>query len=94
MLINREEVIKALEVCSYMEDPGCTGCPEDGPGFGYACRHDLMKSALFILKKQEPVEPKQYRTSWFCGECGKKLVYTHNRKASYCWNCGKAVKWE
>ena len=51
-MIDREKVIKGLECCGYMDRPNCADCPEDGPGLGYACRDDLMKKALALLKAQ------------------------------------------
>jgi len=53
-MIDQEKVIKGLECCGYIDRPNCADCPEDGPGFGYACRNDLMKKALALLKAQEP----------------------------------------
>lgn len=54
-MIDREKVIRGLECCGYIDRPNCADCPEDGPGFGFACRDDLMKKALAILKAQEPI---------------------------------------
>jgi len=54
---------------------------------------DTMKDAVSLLKEQEPVIPKQFGVSWFCGRCKTKLVFTSSNKAAYCWRCGKAVKW-
>ena len=45
----RNEVIQGLMCCSYLEHPNCGECTQDGPGFGFACRDGLMKSALALL---------------------------------------------
>lgn len=90
----RERVVKGLECCT-AEGYDCirSGCPyhDDYPA---RCRYDLMCNALALLKEQEPVIPKRFEVSWFCGNCKTKLVFTRSNKAAYCWRCGKAVKWE
>ena len=50
----RNKVIQGLMCCSYLEHPNCGECPQDGPGFGFACRDGLIKSALALLLAQEP----------------------------------------
>lgn len=61
----------------------------------WACQTDgILEDALALLKEQEPVIPKRFGVSWFCGNCKTKLVFTRSNKAAYCWRCGKAVKWE
>ena len=51
---DREKVIDALEACSFIDHPDCSKCYLDGPGFGFACRDQLMRDALALLKAQEP----------------------------------------
>lgn len=90
----REEVIKGLECCSVPpKNRYCDSCPI---GFGDGCRLKLKRAALTLLKAQEPVSPIQTNGHtgspiWICGNCkswiGSKIV-------SYCWHCGRAVKWE
>jgi len=55
-------------------------------------QESLAKDILELLKKQQPVEPKRYGVSWFCGNCKAKLDFTTTKKATYCYQCGKAVK--
>lgn len=56
----------------------------------------IIHDALELLKAQEPVSPMQTNGHtgspiWICGNCkswiGSKIV-------SYCWRCGRAVKWK
>lgn len=85
-----EKVIKGLECC--VGFGGCDKCPY-GPD-ARACMEPMHKEAIALLKEQEPVIPKRFGVSWFCGNCKTKLVFTRSNKAAYCWRCGKAVKWE
>lgn len=48
--ISLENVIAALEACSFIDPPDCSKCYLDGPGFGFACRDRLMYDALATLK--------------------------------------------
>lgn len=64
-MFNRDEIIKALECCSYLDRPICAECPEDGPGFGFACRDDLMKQACFMLKMLD-VTPEELKRLKLC----------------------------
>ena len=92
-----KSMLDALE-CHFkpIGEENCSEC-------AYECRtaswvkvqEGLAKDILELLKKQQPVEPKRYGVSWFCGSCGTKLVMPHYRNESkFCWRCGKAVKWE
>lgn len=47
---------------------------------------DDAKKILVLLKEQEPVKPTP---GMLCGQCGCRIY----RDANYCYNCGKAVKW-
>lgn len=49
----RAEILKGLKCCSYLEHPNCGECPQDGPGFGFACRDDLLKWARVFLEMQD-----------------------------------------
>lgn len=53
-MTDREKVISALECCNDPERPKCYKCPEQGPGFGYACRDNVWTAALALLKAQQP----------------------------------------
>lgn len=87
----REKVIKGLECC--VNDLGeCKVCPyaEDEEMGKVACGKNLYSDALALLKAQEPVEPKQYEGTSYCGNCGDPI----NKLDNYCHECGRAVKWE
>lgn len=45
----RDNTLKGMECCGYMEKPNCRDCPQDGPGFGFACREMLMRSAHDLI---------------------------------------------
>lgn len=53
-MADAEKVINALECCNDPERPKCYKCPEQGPGFGYACRDNVWTAALALLKAQVP----------------------------------------
>lgn len=90
-----KSMLDALE-CHFkpIGEENCSEC-------AYECRtaswtkiqDDLAKDILELLKKQQPVEPKRYGASWFCGSCKTKLIFTSSNKAAYCWRCGRGVKW-
>ena len=65
MMLDRDGIIKGLECCSYLDKPNCAECPEDGPGFGFACRDDLMKQACFMLKMLD-VTPEELKRLKLC----------------------------
>jgi hypothetical protein len=45
------------------------------------------KQVLELLEEQEPVKPMD---GWLCGQCGCRIY----QDANYCYNCGRAVKWD
>lgn len=51
MCYNRSKILKALKCCSYLSHPNCGECPQDGPGFGFACRDDLLKWSRILLEQ-------------------------------------------
>lgn len=85
-----EKVIKGLEFCTTYPCY-CTGCPYDE-----ICELDadeLMRDALFLLKSQEPIEPKQDSfLNWRCGNCNMEIDKYGD--IQYCPRCGKAVEWK
>lgn len=91
-----EKVIKGLECC-IKRDPDdktrCGECPYEG-----ACLNRLKSDALALLKAQEPVKPKREDdrpiSPLRCGNCGAYIVVGNGFKAKYCYECGKAVKWD
>ena len=65
-------------------------------------RTEILKDALVLLKKQEPVEPIPTEDDdWICGACNNSVVGTEELneggltpiRFNYCPNCGRAVKW-
>ena len=58
---------------------------------------DALDTIEDALKAQEPVKPiidiRHGKSMWRCGSCATALqpnqIYT-----KFCFNCGKAVKWE
>ena len=73
-----EKVITALEACSLIDKSDCSKCYLDGPGFGFACRDQLMRNALVLLKEQEPVRPLIANDMYFCGSCKYAIPRTAN----------------
>lgn len=67
-----EKVIAALEACSFIDDPDCGKCYLDGPGFGFACRDQLRRFAIALLKAdlqaqreaQAAIETVAYMEQW------------------------------
>ena len=101
-MIDREKVIKGLEIC--LEDEYCNGCPyeencfdpdTDNPWGSY-----LKRDALALLKEQEAVKPyvtgrgesfETAETWWYaCGNCHEAL----DPDDKYCRHCGRQVKWD
>ena len=62
----------------------------------------IAKSALELLKKQEPMRvlsqrecetlPNHYERKGFCPKCHQTVEWLLNR--SYCGFCGQGLKWE
>ena len=93
MSIDREKVIKGLEMCiRHGENPSVRcgqkdECPYEQNGL--PCWIDLSKDALAVLKEQEAVKPTWGRGKPFCGSCGLRI---HGGK--FCSECGKPIAWE
>lgn len=89
---DREKVLKGLEFC--LED-GCKG--EECPYHCYNnCATVLRRDSFELLKKQEPVIPKEERLNdvdsiYRCGNCGTHFYY---RQQKYCAICGRKAKWD
>lgn len=53
--------------------------------------------AIALLKAQEPREPtldiRHGKSMWRCGSCSTALQ-PNQINAKFCFNCGRAVKWE
>ena len=88
---NREKVIKGLEQAIAFFRDRVTGDMYD------KWLHASV-DALALLKAQEAVKPimhyvpdgKRSSAAWQCGNCLIDIGYGVN----YCYNCGRAVKWE
>ena len=89
-LIDREKVVKGLEVCTKPGTRGCfydiKECPYDENG----CRMALMRDALALMKEQEAVAV--HDPGAFCPQCGWMLYPEDHPK--FCGNCGQTLKWE
>lgn len=95
--IDREKVIKALEVCSSISDG--EECPKECPyrGQDMYCigSAGLMLDAIDLLKEQEPktghwIFESRYYDAWsnICSECGRLLTSAVGTYANFCSNCG------
>ena len=56
MVMDLNNTIKTFECCT-QKPPDCANCPEEGPGFGFACKQDVIKNVLYWLKTQVPAVP-------------------------------------
>jgi len=58
---------------------------------------DALDTIEDALKAQEPVKPtidiRHGKSMWRCGSCTTALQ-PNQMHAKFCFNCGKAVKWE
>ena len=88
-MLDMEKVLQALQHCP----DDCSDCYTGGPGFGIACRDQLRRDVLALLKGQDPVPVKQCEINhmlfWCCGSCGAAMTYGDK----FCRKCGKAGKW-
>lgn len=102
-MTDREKVLQALQHCP----DDCSDCYTGGPGFGIACRDQLRRDALALLKEQEAVASglmQDAKGIWnTCGKCGHILKSaffnpmeennTFFYYPKFCSECGQAVKW-
>ena len=89
-MTDREKVIEGLECCIDDSRTSCSGCYQQGPGFGIECRKGLMHDALVLLKEQKGV-PYVFDADGetVCGVCGCYF----DKAYSNCPKCGKKVDW-
>ena len=108
-MIEREKVIKALDLCKYDPDPGqtvkylhsCVHCPYWNDGVAPECSV-MYTDAIAMLKEQEPVKPiRDIDGIYYCGNCdqncvGYEVEFTHSiiKLENYCHKCGRRVKWK
>ena len=97
MMVDREKVIKGLELC---RDGRChSGCPYNHINVG--CRKHLDTDAIDLLKEKEPksviqerqceVEPTVWERKGYCPKCHQTVLWSVNRL--FCGFCGQKVKW-
>lgn len=99
-MIDREKVIKGLEVCVNRVPGkyGCHKCPYEIDGND--CEINCTKDALALLKEQE--QPKSVKEPLLCNNspkaykgicpwCNSVITLMYGQ---FCDMCGKAVKWE
>lgn len=46
--MNIDDTILAFQCCTKTK-PDCEHCPQQGPGFGIACRQNVKESTLYYL---------------------------------------------
>jgi len=91
-MVDREKVIKGLDLCLTWEVSACDSCP-----YATECEEALVgidssplrRDALELLKEQEPVKPIRLENWWECPSCGGNIV----ANMKYCPGCGRSVKW-
>ena len=87
-----EKVIKGLK---YLHDV-MRWSPDESEE-SITARRNITGDALALLKAQEPMEPtldiRHGKSMWRCGSCSTALQ-PNQMHAKFCFNCGKAVKWE
>lgn len=99
---DREKIGKGLEYC--IGHHLCLGCGYYDPN-NARCQKDLMRDALELLIKQEPIAPDcvavcvggfigTFKWQYSCGACGHEIIKNDRWQTKYCPNCGKKVKWE
>ena len=97
--IDREKVIKGLEVC-FDSSKECNGCPYIATPY---CKTTLRNDVTVLLKEQEAVKPvldEQTGRIWLCGKCGSYVGFEDNDPDDpnefdkYCRDCGTPVLWE
>lgn len=96
--VKREKVIKWFTYCR-IEDQCSTDCPYcDSKLTSNECTQKLEKDVLSILEGDEPIlSARRYdydakKTIWICRACGAEL-YPNDKRAKFCRNCGRKVKW-
>lgn len=83
---DRGKIIKGLECCANGGQDLCKECYQEGPGFGIACRQDLMRDAAQLLKAQEPrlVVKEDFVNA---DRWGYLPVYVEDRDGDMYWDC-------
>ena len=100
--MDREKVIKGLEICKNPHGR-CAECPYDDGEIDFTnCTSILCGDALALLKEQEAKPPaimQDIEGIWStCSMCGHKLRPILAMKMDtyfpkFCSECGQAVKW-
>lgn len=73
--MNVEDTIRAFNSCTADRNMRCYGCPTGGPGFGVACRQELIMSVNYWLEyaKSKNLEEKGKKDTQ---EIGENVNYT------------------
>lgn len=91
--MDREKVIKGLEVC-FDSSKECNGCPYIATPY---CKTTLRNDVTVLLKEQEPIMIKtvMINGSGRNGRCQNCLMMLNEMDyPNFCGNCGQAVKWD
>ena len=93
--MNREKVVKGLEVC-FDSSKECNGCPYITTPY---CKTTLRNDVIALLKEQEAVEPikpidKDDDYTFMCSNCKGELFCGDVLRDNFCPTCGRSVKWE
>lgn len=91
-----EKVIKALEVCSKIDD-SCKNCPYSKYKDVEDCSNTLLKDTLELLKNHEPKAVDEHGRMFTirygsCPNCLKPIDSDVNPNA--CGFCGQRLDWE
>jgi hypothetical protein len=92
-MIDRDKVIKGLEVCRDQDNPPgyrFTSCVDDCPYYGNGCARKLKEDALDMMKEQEAIKPITEHKLFLCPVCKNTLF----REQKFCHECGKRIEWE
>lgn len=95
---DRDNVIKRLEECLSASCRGFRTCPYSDNEW------DAVKTALTLLREQEPVEPtaedEAIRVKYNCGGCGYLVGFVSTihddmqYRAKFCPECGRRIEWD
>lgn len=91
-----EKVVSHLQILRTW----CAVNPDYGMGLDIDDCHkavEWLDAAIALLRAQEPVKPiidiRHGKAMWRCGSCSTALQ-PNQMHAKFCFNCGRAVKWE
>ena len=95
---DREKVISELESAASLAWNSNEGQCEIMDSDDALTVAHAIRDALELLKDQEPVKPfvGNYRKNSMgrCGHCNTPLLVLEGLRSSFCWMCGRMVKWD